>query len=411
MVNLSSSSNTTSDLNNQSLLIQNPLFLHPSDGPGTLVVHEKLIGAQNFCSWKRSVEIALSTKQKLGFIRGIVPRSPDDASLQEQWDTCNNLMISWLMNYVSESIAKSIMFIDTTHAIWLQLETRFALSNGSHKYKLNRETYDTMQSRKLVSEYYTSMKYIWEELDSINELPRQLGVESTALYSKGETKDKTTALVENGGHVVFTSKQFEQLLKSLPHFNQNVKNTPEIQHPFGEGTVYCFSCVNGVIEGWLIDTGVSDHMSPDNNDLDNVHVLKNKQVINLPNGHTSVISKVGNVTLENKLELKNVLIVPSFKFRLLSVSKLTKDPQCFVTFYEQFCVIQDFKTRKVFGLVSALEDCKLVNTKQVTSSSTAPMPKHDVTYSSPSMPGQETTSDDLIPEPECEPVLVPNTPV
>nr|GEV88795.1 cysteine-rich RLK (receptor-like protein kinase) 8 [Tanacetum cinerariifolium] len=178
---------------------------------------------------------------------------------------------------------------------------------------------------------------------------------------------------------------FEQLLKSLPHFNQTSDNALEIKHPFGKGTLYCLSCVNGVIEGWIIDTRANDHMSLDNNDLDDVQVLKNKQVVNLPNGHTSVISKVGNVTLENKLELKNVLIVPSFKFRLLSVLKLTQDSQCFVTFYEKLCVIQDLKTRKVLGLgkkkvglyhlislpldqihaqvsstiVSALEDCNL----------------------------------------------------
>ncbi|GKF00648.1 peptidase family M48 protein [Tanacetum coccineum] len=84
MVTTPSSSDATSELNNQLLLVQNPLFLHPPDGPGTLVVYEKLIGGRNFRSWKRSVEIALSTKRKLGFIRGTVPRSPDDASLQEQ---------------------------------------------------------------------------------------------------------------------------------------------------------------------------------------------------------------------------------------------------------------------------------------------------------------------------------------
>nr|GFB05081.1 peptidase family M48 family protein [Tanacetum cinerariifolium] len=304
------------------------------------------------------------------------------------------------MSYVSESIAKSIMFIGTTHAIW-QLETRFALSNGSHKYKLNKETYDTMQSGKPVSEYYTSMKCIWEELDSMNELPRitstttkivvflkalntqkeeqsvetacalhqqeesqrgvfgsrQLGVESTVLYNKDEIKEKysicgfkwhppekcwekvgypffhhknkqnqkskgvaksgnapvkrTTTLLENGGHVVFTSKQFEQLMKSIPYFHQQTGSF-EMENPFGEGIVYCFSCINGVIRDWIIDTGASDHMSPDSDDLNNVCVLKNKQVINLPNGHTSVISKVGNIVLENKIELKNVLIVPSF---------------------------------------------------------------------------------------------------
>ncbi|PWA50769.1 hypothetical protein CTI12_AA290690 [Artemisia annua] len=171
-----SSSDASNAQNNPSFLFQNPLYLHPSDGPGILVVNEKLLGAQNYRSWRRSIEIALSTKRKLGFIRGTVPRSSNDASLQEQWDTCNNLVISWLMNSVSESIAKSIMFIGTAHAIWIQLETRFALSNGSHKYKLNRETYETIQSGISVSEYFTSMKCLWEELDSMNEFPRIINI-------------------------------------------------------------------------------------------------------------------------------------------------------------------------------------------------------------------------------------------
>ncbi|GKD67850.1 cysteine-rich receptor-like protein kinase 8 [Tanacetum coccineum] len=371
MVIATSFSSPTSDLNNQALLLQNPLFLHPSNGPDNLVVHEKLIGAQNYRSWKRGVEIALSTKRKLGFIRGAVPRSADDASLQEQWDTCNNLVISWLMNSASESIAKSIMFIGTAHGIWLQLETRFALSNGSHKYKLNRQTYDTTQSGKSVREYYTAMKCVWEELDSMNELPRIINItpeiviflnalntqneeqrlfqflnglddhfstqrsqllmnsplpsvktacallqqedvsknvdiccfqmappkslEKSLGYPLGITRtskikkqkedkrvilDKSTAaFAENGGHVVFTFKKFEQLMKSIPHFNQTGE-TPEIDHPFGEGA--------------------SDHMSPDSDDLDNVFELKNKQVINLPNGHTSVISKVGNMDVQTR---------------------------------------------------------------------------------------------------------------
>lgn len=58
-----------------SQLFQNPLFLHPSDGPGTLSIQEKLVGAQNYRSWRCSAEIALSTKRKLGFIKGTVDRS------------------------------------------------------------------------------------------------------------------------------------------------------------------------------------------------------------------------------------------------------------------------------------------------------------------------------------------------
>nr|GEV09219.1 peptidase family M48 family protein [Tanacetum cinerariifolium] len=110
----------------------------------------------------------------------------------------------------------------------------------------------------------------------------QIGVESTALYNKGEIKEKcsicgfkwhppekcwkkvgyppwhhknkqnqkskgvaksgnapvnrTPGLVKNRGHVVFTSKQFEQLMKSIPYFHQQTASS-EMEHPFGEEAV------------------------------------------------------------------------------------------------------------------------------------------------------------------------------
>ncbi|PWA40785.1 hypothetical protein CTI12_AA524710 [Artemisia annua] len=214
----STSSDSNNSMANQNILFQNPLFLHPSDGPGTLVIGEKLMGAQNYRSWRRSIEIALSTKRKLGFIRGTVPRSTDDVNLQEQWDTCNNLVISWLMNSVSESIAKSIMFMGTAHAIWLQLETRFALSNGSHKYKLNKETYEIMQSGRPVSEYYTNMKCVWEELDSMNELPRIVNItnEVAVFLNALNTKKEEQRLFQflNGLDDHFSSQRSQLLLNT-----------------------------------------------------------------------------------------------------------------------------------------------------------------------------------------------------
>nr|GEX40915.1 tetratricopeptide-like helical domain-containing protein [Tanacetum cinerariifolium] len=78
--------------------------------------------------------------------------------------------------------------------------------------------------------------------------------------------------------------------------------------------------------------------------------LKIKPQINLPNGETSVISHVGKVRLNNGLELKDVLVVPAFKFSLLFIPKLTEDSQCMVSFYPKFCVEQDLTTKKVRGL-------------------------------------------------------------
>ncbi|KAL2941620.1 hypothetical protein RDABS01_029970 [Bienertia sinuspersici] len=73
--------------------IQNPLYLHPSDGPSTIAI-EKLQGAADYRSWKRSMEIALASKRKLGFVTGLVVRDPEDKEKQDQWNTCNSMIIA-----------------------------------------------------------------------------------------------------------------------------------------------------------------------------------------------------------------------------------------------------------------------------------------------------------------------------
>ena len=74
--------------------LQNPLFVHPSDGPSSLGIEEKLTGAGNYRSWRRNLVIALSTKRKLGFVHGTIAKPVDDPIKQEQWETYNNLVIS-----------------------------------------------------------------------------------------------------------------------------------------------------------------------------------------------------------------------------------------------------------------------------------------------------------------------------
>ena len=143
--------------------LQNPLFIHPSNGPGSITASEKLVGSSNYRTWRRSMEISLATKRKLAFVQGTLIRPSDDPIKAEQWDTCNNMIIAWIMNCVSDTINRSILYIQSAREIWLQLEKRFCLSNGSHKYKLNQEMYAIKQNDCSVSEYYTRIKSIWED--------------------------------------------------------------------------------------------------------------------------------------------------------------------------------------------------------------------------------------------------------
>nr|GEX94575.1 cysteine-rich RLK (receptor-like protein kinase) 8 [Tanacetum cinerariifolium] len=59
---------------NAHVVFQNPLYLHPCDEPCSLTIQEKLVGSQNCRPWHRAIEIGLSIKRKLRFIRGIVAR-------------------------------------------------------------------------------------------------------------------------------------------------------------------------------------------------------------------------------------------------------------------------------------------------------------------------------------------------
>jgi len=132
----------------------NPLFIHPSDGPNTITLAEKLIGSANYRAWKRAMEISLSTKRKLAFVQGTIAKASDDPHKANLWEACNNIVISWVMNNVSDSIARPILYVKSAAEIWSQLDKRFAFANGSRKYQLNKQTYSLKQDDKALVTIY-----------------------------------------------------------------------------------------------------------------------------------------------------------------------------------------------------------------------------------------------------------------
>ena len=157
--------------NNSFAKLRNPLFVYPLDGPGSLDLKIKLIKSSKFRSWKRCIEIALAMKRKLPFIHRTIAR-PEDDLMKGQWDACNNLSMAWIMGSVSDSIVESILYIESASTIWTHLEKRFAIGNGSRKYKFNKDIYNVKQNETPINEYYTRMRGIWEKLSAMAYLPR-----------------------------------------------------------------------------------------------------------------------------------------------------------------------------------------------------------------------------------------------
>ncbi|KAL5563154.1 hypothetical protein UlMin_032901 [Ulmus minor] len=143
----------------------NPYFLHHSDNPGLVLVSQPLIG-ENYASWSRAMLIALSVKNKLGFVDGSIPKPAGIDPNLSSWIRNNNIVISWILNSVSKEISASIIFSVSAYEIWLDLKDRFQQSNGPRIFQLRRELMNHVQDQNSVSVYFTKLKSIWEELSN-----------------------------------------------------------------------------------------------------------------------------------------------------------------------------------------------------------------------------------------------------
>jgi hypothetical protein len=115
---------------------------------------------------------ALGGKLKLEFIDGSIPVPADqfDPSFRS-WNRCNMLVHSWIMNSVSESIAQSIVFMENAFDVWNDLKERFAQSDLVRISELQQEIYALKQESRTVTEFYSALKLLWEELEIYLPMP------------------------------------------------------------------------------------------------------------------------------------------------------------------------------------------------------------------------------------------------
>ncbi|XP_070003415.1 uncharacterized protein LOC142165726 [Nicotiana tabacum] len=122
----------------------------------------------SYRSWRRSVLRGLSVKNKLGFISGEC-KQPDTSSPQfRQWERCDNMVTSWILNSLSKEIADSVEYASDDVELWKELEDRYEQTNGARLYQIQKEINDLSQGTLDITAYYTKLKKLWEELATLS---------------------------------------------------------------------------------------------------------------------------------------------------------------------------------------------------------------------------------------------------
>lgn len=122
-----------------------PLFLHNNDQPGMLLISKKLTGSENYASWKRSMQIDLSAKNKLVIVTGDFV-APDSLSpLLPHWKRVYDMVITWILNTVADDISSSMNYMDSAYSVWSELNERFSVISGHKIYETQRDLFKLEQ--------------------------------------------------------------------------------------------------------------------------------------------------------------------------------------------------------------------------------------------------------------------------
>ncbi|XP_057981374.1 uncharacterized protein LOC131166804 [Malania oleifera] len=159
-------------------------YLHQSDNLGALLVSEILTG-ENYVAWSRSISIALTVKNKITFIDGTLPQSNfGDSRIRIAWLRANNLVLSWLMNFIAKEIHGSLLYFTAACDVWEELKTRYLLSDGPRVFTLEKSLSSISQGTRLVTEYFNEFKTLWDEYISYRPIPsRRCGTLDKCSYN------------------------------------------------------------------------------------------------------------------------------------------------------------------------------------------------------------------------------------
>ncbi|GMI76014.1 hypothetical protein HRI_001270600 [Hibiscus trionum] len=391
--------NPNDDFNNGN----NPYYLHQSDNPDMSLVTQPLSN-DNYNSWKRSMAMALSAKNKLGFQQNNAPRvfhlkkklhelvqgsltvGAYYTQLKIVWDelaslkpvcTCSTctcegvrkmideqqreLTMQFLMG-LNESFAHvrgQILLLDPLPSITKvfslvaqeESQRSIRLSNPIAEATFAVKTYNGTKKGRPQCSHCGLLGHVKDKCYCLHGFPpgytvrsKQSHVNVTPVVSEVLSSDSRSS--STFGNEPLTTQQCHQLISMLTNQLQatSVADVPSTSINLAmQGKIPSF--VNHFssfndVNCWIIDSGASRHVCSSKNMFESLRSIGESDIL-LPNNSIVKVQFCGTICLSSRIVLQDVLYVPEFHFNLLAVSCLVRDSSLTVSFSSTACLIQD----------------------------------------------------------------------
>ncbi|GKC56080.1 hypothetical protein Tco_1083678 [Tanacetum coccineum] len=100
---------------------------------------------------------------------------------------------------------------------------------------------------------------------------------------------------------------------------------------------------------WIFDLGCTEYITYLSNILVNKKATHFKAPVVIPNWDSILVKGKGDYILPGGIKVNGVLYVPDFKCNILSISRLSRDIQCCISFFLDFYVMQGLQRRNLIG--------------------------------------------------------------
>ncbi|RVX00497.1 hypothetical protein CK203_036922 [Vitis vinifera] len=116
-------------------------------------------------------DIILPIAGKEEYLTGAIVQPKEDDPGYRTWKLENSMVISWLINSMTNDIGENFMYYGTTKEIWdAARETYSNIDNTSAIFEIKSILQDLRQGDSTVTEYFNILTRYWQQLDIYEEL-------------------------------------------------------------------------------------------------------------------------------------------------------------------------------------------------------------------------------------------------